>query len=106
MPEFDPSKPNVMKWNDMVDLLAKDIITFVDDLRASGYDRENDWQVARQITSCLQYLGIQDAAGKRVVHPLYGEAPGQEPFSKSPPRLFAKLSRRIKGRKEGALFKT
>jgi hypothetical protein len=65
MAGFDPSKPNVMKWNDMVDRLAGDIITFVDDLRASGYDRENAWQVARQITSRLQYLGIQDAARKR-----------------------------------------
>ena len=65
MPEFDPSKPNVMKWNDMVDRLAGDVITFVDDLRASGYDRENAWRVARQITSRLQYLGIQDAARKR-----------------------------------------
>ena len=65
MPDFDPSKPNVMKWNDTVDRLAGDIITFVDDLRASGYDRENAWQVARQITSRLQYLGIQDAARKR-----------------------------------------
>jgi hypothetical protein len=59
------SKPNVTKWNDLVDCLAGDIITFVDDLRASGYDRESVWQEARQITSRLQYLGIQDAARKR-----------------------------------------
>ena len=65
MADFDPSKPNVMKWNDIVDRLAGDIITFVDDLRASGYDRENAWQVTRQISSRLQYLGIQDAARKR-----------------------------------------
>ena len=65
MLEFDPAKPNVAKWNDIVDRLAGDIITFVDDLRASGYDRENGWQVARQIVARLQYLGIQDAARKR-----------------------------------------
>ncbi len=65
MLEFDPSKPNVVKWNDVVDRLAGDIIAFVDDLRASGYDRENGWQVARQITARLQCLGIQDAARKR-----------------------------------------
>jgi hypothetical protein len=59
MLEFDPSKPSVLKWNDMVDL--GDIIAFVDDLRASGCDR----QVARQIMSRLQCLGIQDAARKR-----------------------------------------
>jgi hypothetical protein len=65
MSDFDPSKPNVMKWNDLVDRLAGDILTFVDDLRAAGYDQENAWRVARQITSRLQYLGIQDAARKR-----------------------------------------
>jgi hypothetical protein len=65
MPDFDPSKPNVMKWNDRVDKLAGDIITSVDDLRVSGFDRENAWQVARQIVARLQHLGIQDAARKR-----------------------------------------
>jgi hypothetical protein len=34
--KFDPSKPSVIKWNDLVDQLAGDTITFVDDLRASG----------------------------------------------------------------------
>jgi hypothetical protein len=62
---FDPSMPSVMKWNDLVDRLAGDILTFVDDLRAAGYDRENGWQVARQIAARLQFLGIQDAARKR-----------------------------------------
>jgi hypothetical protein len=65
MLDFDPSKPNVMKWNDHANKLAGGIITFVDGLRASGFDRENAWQVARQIVSRLQYLGIQDAARKR-----------------------------------------
>jgi hypothetical protein len=60
MERFELAKPNVMKWNNQ----AGDIITFVDDLRASGYNRENTWQVARQITARLQYLGIQDAARK------------------------------------------
>jgi hypothetical protein len=45
--------------------LACDFITFVDDLRASGYDSESAWQVARQVAGRLQYLGIQDAARKR-----------------------------------------
>jgi hypothetical protein len=47
MLDCDPSKANVKKWNDIVDRLTGDIITFVDDLRASGCDRENAWQVAR-----------------------------------------------------------
>jgi hypothetical protein len=41
MDKFDPSNPSVMKWNDLVDRPAGDMITFVDNLRASGYDREN-----------------------------------------------------------------
>ena len=65
MEGYDPSLPNVMKMNDLVDRIAGDVVTFVDDLRGSGYDMENAWQVARQIASRLQYLGIQDAPRKR-----------------------------------------
>lgn len=67
MEEFDPSLPNVMKWNSRVQRIAGDGVTFVDDLRATGYDKENSWQVARQIAARLQYLGIQDAPRKK--HP-------------------------------------
>jgi hypothetical protein len=63
--DFDPTLPMVMKWDDTVDQIAGDVITFVDDLRASGYSSENAWQVARQVASRLQYLGIQDAPRKR-----------------------------------------
>lgn len=41
MERYDPSLPNVMKWNDRVQRIAGDVITFVDDLRATGYDKEN-----------------------------------------------------------------
>jgi hypothetical protein len=64
-PAFDPTLPLVMKWNDADDKLAGDIVTFVDDLRACGCDSERAWQVARQVASRLQYLGIQDAPRKR-----------------------------------------
>jgi hypothetical protein len=63
--DFDPTLPMTMKWNDATDQLAGDVITFVDDLRASGFDSENAWAVARQVAARLQYLGIQDAARKR-----------------------------------------
>jgi hypothetical protein len=63
--EFDPTLPLVMKWNDRVDQLAGDVITFVEDLRATGHNSKSDWQVARQVASRLQYLGIQDAPRKR-----------------------------------------
>ena len=62
---YNPSLPRVMKWNDIASAIAGDVVTFVDDLRASGYSFENGWQVARQIASRLQYLGIQDAPRKR-----------------------------------------
>jgi hypothetical protein len=63
--DFDPTLSMIMKWNKEVDQIAAEVITFVDDLRASGYDSESTWQAARQIASRLQYLGIQDAPRKR-----------------------------------------
>lgn len=63
--KFDATKPRVMKWNDIAEAIAGDVKTFVDDLRGTGFSFENAWQVARQLTSRLQYLGIQDAPRKR-----------------------------------------
>ena len=57
--------PYVMKWNGDVERIAGDVLTYVDDVRASGYSMENAWQVSRQMGSRLQFLGIQDAARKR-----------------------------------------
>jgi hypothetical protein len=62
---YDPSLPTVMKWNDSVGRIAGDIVSFVDDLRLTGYSLENSWAVSRYVLSRLQYLGIQDAARKR-----------------------------------------
>jgi hypothetical protein len=64
-PEYNPSKPRVMKWNKELEVIAGDILGFVDDLRASGHSMEQAWAVARQVASRLQYLGIQDAPRKR-----------------------------------------
>ena len=62
---FNPSKPRVMKWNSELQIIAGDIIAFVDDLRATGCTMEHAWQVARTTASRLQYLGCQDAARRR-----------------------------------------
>jgi len=62
---FNPSLPNVMKWNTIYHRIAGDIKAYVDDLRAIGWSLEHAWKIARQIASRLQYLGIQDAARKR-----------------------------------------
>jgi hypothetical protein len=62
---FDPTLPRVMKWDRDIDNIAGDVLTFVDDLRASGLDQEVTWKISSQITSRLQHLGIQDAPRKR-----------------------------------------
>jgi hypothetical protein len=54
-----------MKWNQAAKAIAGDVVTFVDDLRASGHSVDNLWQVSRQLGSRLQYLIIQDALRKR-----------------------------------------
>jgi hypothetical protein len=66
-PGFDPTFPEVMKWDSMFGRLAGDLIAFVDDLRISGYSEEHAWAIARLVASRLQYLGIQDAPRKRRV---------------------------------------
>jgi hypothetical protein len=50
-----------MKWNQAAKAISGDVVTFVDDLRASGNSVEHSWQVSHQSGSRLQYLGIQDA---------------------------------------------
>jgi hypothetical protein len=40
---FDPTLPMVMKWNNTSNAIAGDVITFVDDLRASGPNSESAW---------------------------------------------------------------
>jgi hypothetical protein len=62
---FDPTLPRVMKWDFEIDNIAGDVLTFVDDSRASGLNAEVAWKIARQVASRLQYLGIQDAPRKR-----------------------------------------
>jgi hypothetical protein len=64
-PCYDPSQPRVMKWNKATSSIAGNILAFVDNLRASGSSPEQAWQLACQVASRLQYLGIQDAPRKR-----------------------------------------
>jgi hypothetical protein len=64
-PKFDPTLPRVMKWDNILQTIAGDMIAFVDDLRASGATLEQAWMIARLIASRLQYLGIPEATRKR-----------------------------------------
>jgi hypothetical protein len=61
----DPTLPRVMKWDLEIDNIAGDVLTFVDDSRASGLNEEVTWKIGRQVASRLQYLGVQDAPRKR-----------------------------------------
>jgi hypothetical protein len=65
MKEYDPTMPHVYKWNSVAKRVAGEIVTFIDDMRACGFSKENTWQILRRLTSILQYLGIQDAPRKR-----------------------------------------
>lgn len=63
--DFDPSLPNVVKWDSHRQRPAGDIGGYIDDLRAIGYDYEHAWRIARAIASRMEYRGQQDAARKR-----------------------------------------
>jgi hypothetical protein len=59
--EYTPTLPRVMKWNRKAASISVDVVRCVDDLRASGNSVENSWQVSRQLSARMHYLGIQDA---------------------------------------------
>ena len=64
MNHFDPTLPKVMKWRTELGVVAGDIVTFVDDVRITGYSKENCHEVHRQFASRVQFLGMQDAPRK------------------------------------------
>ena len=61
---YDPGLPKVIKWNDKANAVAGDVITFVDDVRITGYSKANCHGVRRQFASRIQFLGMQDAPRK------------------------------------------
>ncbi|KAI2498994.1 hypothetical protein MHU86_15498 [Fragilaria crotonensis] len=64
MHSFDPLLPKVMKWRTALGVVAGDVLTFVDDVRITGYSKENCHEVHHQFASRIQYLGMQDAPRK------------------------------------------
>ncbi|KAI2508113.1 hypothetical protein MHU86_6286 [Fragilaria crotonensis] len=64
MDDYDPQWPKVMKWVRDRGVVAGDVITFVDDVRITGFSKENCHQVHRQFASRIQWLGMQDAPRK------------------------------------------
>ena len=57
--------PWIFKWNPLVKKIAGDCVTFVDDMRVTGFSIENCWQCGRQSSAAMQHLGMQEAARKR-----------------------------------------
>lgn len=70
MANYDPSNPKVIKWRNDPDAgtcgghVAGDVVTFVDDVRITGYSKSNCWKVYHQFASRMQYLGMQNAPRK------------------------------------------
>lgn len=64
-PGYNPSLPHVIKWKSWLNRPAGDSVSFVDDLRTSGYNLEESWAIARRLASRIQYMGSQDAPRKR-----------------------------------------
>ena len=62
---FNPDLPNVYKYDRINKKIAGDLIGYVDNLRTLGFTLEEAWQIARQVASRLQYMGVQDAGRKR-----------------------------------------
>jgi hypothetical protein len=57
----DASKSNKNGARIKLGVVAGDVVTFVDDVRITGYFKENCHEVHRQFASRVQYLGMQDA---------------------------------------------
>ena len=64
METYDPEWPKVMKGVSDPGVVAGDVVTFVDDVRITGYSKENCHMVHRQFASKFQWLGMQDAPRK------------------------------------------
>ncbi|KAI2504189.1 hypothetical protein MHU86_10303 [Fragilaria crotonensis] len=47
MSRYDPLKPKVMKWRSDLSVVAGDVLTFVDDVRITGFSKENCHKVHR-----------------------------------------------------------
>jgi len=63
---YNPSLPWVSKIIQATNKLSADFVGYVDDLRPVGSSESECNQCARQISSVLGYLGIQDASRKQV----------------------------------------
>jgi hypothetical protein len=64
MPEFDPSRPKVMKWDSVRGCVAADFVTFMDDLRGGAPSANDAWLSRDCVAKTIQHKGCQDAPRK------------------------------------------
>jgi hypothetical protein len=64
MANFDPRLPWIYKWDSERQCISGAVVTFVDDGRGSGRDKQHAWEVLNRCARKLQYLGIQFAIRK------------------------------------------
>lgn len=63
--DYDPSKPWVCKYDSKRDKMAAFFGTYVDDIRTGDSTRKDCERTTHVIASIINYLGQQDAPGKR-----------------------------------------
>ena len=49
--DYNPTYPNVYKWDSRMKRIAGDLIAYVDDLRALGFSMEEVWKIARRVAA-------------------------------------------------------
>ena len=54
-----------MTLHEAEEVLAADLVGYMDDFRTTGPSRQEAWLAARRTTSIVNNLGIQDASGNR-----------------------------------------
>ena len=64
-PDYDPKKPWVYKWDELVGCLASHFACYIDDIRGMGHSELACRRATRRVASEVNYLGQQDAARKR-----------------------------------------
>jgi hypothetical protein len=63
--DYDPSLPWVSKVRKEDGRIARNLFSFVDDLRPTSTSKKEGWKAAQRAASILSYLGLQDASRKR-----------------------------------------
>jgi hypothetical protein len=64
MPEFEPSRPKVMKWDSGHSCVAADFLTFMDDLQGGAPGANEAWLSRDHVAKTIQHKGCQDATRK------------------------------------------